>query len=1199
MKLFQFCILLILSSLTSRAESMEIVSTPTEIVAGETVELQISYEADVDRKLEIWLKDSTDSNRIRGHDTRTIPATSGIQTITVPIVVDIDSPPHSSYNWSMYMASEFGGNWQNAIARDWQNNNTVVAPSGVEDESLTLVSAPTEIMAGQINDIQLTYVANQTRDIEVWLKDQDDSTLRALKRLTVPSGTDTLTISVDVDADSNLNNNHQWLLFLTPSPSGNFNNKVALAWQNDNTVVTPVVVDPSIPTGPPGTRTYVDFFNDGTIDFGPSNNPTPVWHHTKLGGVTFDLSSSNLSITGVTNESALVTTFDLIHLDIPGDSVELEVEVEILAEPGGGDQLFRFGLVDSSGTPLTESLIAANDHSTVLADDLAYGVALAVTSGSTALFAETGTNSGLLQGTDLTSLATDGASALVVGQKYTLSLNAERIDADTLRLIFSKDGTPVMSEDLRDDLIVSFDSVVFTSGSAALNYKLDNVIITSYDQNAIYNRYSNYPRYLEAKRYNVVFIAVDDLKPMGGLFEDFNHHSSIKFPNAITPNMDKLADEGMNFRNNYCQVAVCGASRISTLTGLRPDSTLSWNYGDVLRDLRPDVVTLPQHFGANGYRTHSIGKIFHHEDETSWNDGYNRPSAPHYFYQSPAAEIEDGTHPTVNGFRGWNAYSTDAGEFERNGVTPVTDDSYKDGLIAAAAVTKLDEYAADYIDNGQPFFLAVGFHKPHLPYTAPKTYWDLYDAVEIDATDYVTEGAADDPWQIETYVMPTGTPRFTRPGNSRANSGEFNTYWDTNRGQNPGNLYRKETAERIVHGYLACVSYADAQIGRVLDALEASGVADDTIVVLWSDHGWHLADHKGFWGKHSLFEQATVTPMLMKVPGMEGLQTAGTATWAMTELVDIYPTLLDLVDLPKPQMPDGLELEGTSLVPLLQDPTIPWKRAAFSQFPESILNDKIDGDGNNRETYTFANGQRNVQTPSGSWLLGVGMGYSIRTNRYRYTEYWQTLSNEYNENGYLINRHVKANGRPQIAELYDYLADPAETVNLAYNPEYAAVVSELKAALAGGNGWTRNDVKQPEQIVTNWQTWKSGYLTPAMDNSLLDESADPDLDGIPNLIEYKLGTHPFQHNHNNPSMGVESSESGFALVLQFTMESGREDVLMQLQKNDDLTNPLGWENILPQSILIESYGSKETREAKVPIGSGAPVSFFRYTTDTP
>lgn len=1169
-------------------ESLSLDFAPSVVKQGETVDIQISFVAHETepRMIEIWFKEN---GNIHAH--AKFDVEPGAHSLTVPMSVSVEAPPlEGEYGWSLYMAKRNGGNWQSRVASAWLNNCSVTeadALPGPEPESVSILSTPAEIVAGENTPIELSYVADVPRDIEVWLKDATDSNrIRGQARQTVGAGNHTITFQIPVDGDSPPHSSYHWSAYIGPV-GGSWSTRIDDDWRPNNRVIAPVVVDPLVPAGPVGTRTNVDYFKDMTIDFGPANNGSPVWYRTGTDSATIDLSNESLHVVGITNESVFISRIDTLKLDLAGDFLELKTDIRILAAPMGGDELFRLGLINGSGTPLEDNLTTVNNSSTALGDDLGYGVAIAVGSGHSILFREGGTDSGLLQGADLTRLSAPVASALTVGQTYSLTLRAERLASDQIRLSYALGDGEVLSAVLDTDLIDCFDSVAFTTASADLHYELDNLIITAYDQNAVYNRYTNYPRHIEAKRYNVLFIAVDDLKPLGGLFSDHNHHSSIDFPNAITPNMDRLAAEGMNFRNNYCQVAVCAASRISTLTGLRPDSTLSWNYNDRVRDLRPDVVTLPQHFGAYGYVTHSIGKIFHHEDADSWNDGYQRPKGAKYFYASPAAEIEDGTHPTITWGTDWGAYSTDKGEYERDG-SPVTDDSYTDGQSALAAEVKIAEYAANYINNGQPFFLGVGFHKPHLPYTAPKAYWDLYDPADIDATDYVTPGADADPWLVDTYEMPDGTPRFARPGNSRANSGEFNTYWDTNHGRNPGNLYRKETAERIVHGYLACVSYADAQVGRLLDALEASGVADDTIIVLWSDHGWHLADHKGFWGKHTNFQQATITPMLMKIPGMDILKSAGTETWAMTELVDIYPTLLDIVDLPKPQMPDGLELEGTSLLPLIQDPSIAWKRAAFSQFPENIFNDKIDGDGDNRESFTFANPQRNVNL-DGQWLIGPGMGYSIRTQRYRYTEYWQTRTDEKNDNGYIINRHIPVNNTPQIAELYDYLADPAETVNLAYEPAYADVVNELKAALAIGNGWARDDVKTPAYAPADLSAWKAAHAAPGQDANWLDDIADPDFDQLPNLIEYKLGTHPLEPNASVPFIHVDAGE----FVLTFSVEEGRNDVSIEVQRGRDLTEPASWTNQFPQAVLKQRYGSKEAYEIRVPIEPGNESNFFR------
>ena len=274
---------------------------------------------------------------------------------------------------------------------------------------------------------------------------------------------------------------------------------------------------------------------------------------------------------------------------------------------------------------------------------------------------------------------------------------------------------------------------------------------------------------------------------------------------------------------------------------------------------------------------------------------------------------------------------------------------------------------------GRPFFLAVGFLEPHLPFNAPKRYWDLYDREEIRL-----------PSQLE---WPEGSPEI-----ARMNWGELRQYHGMPRkGPVPADL-----ARTLIHGYYACVSYTDAQIGRVLGALEELGLADNTTVILWGDHGWKLDDY-GAWCKHTNFEIDTRVPMILADPDFSA--TAGRASRALVEFVDIYPTLAELCGLGVPP-----HCEGTSMRPLLEEPDRKWKPAAFSQYPRR----------------------------------GAYMGYSMRTERYRYTEW--------------IHRET---GEIAARELYDHSAGPIATRNLAAEPEMQETVRRLSAMLDKGKGWRR------------------------------------------------------------------------------------------------------------------------------------------------
>jgi arylsulfatase A-like enzyme len=415
-----------------------------------------------------------------------------------------------------------------------------------------------------------------------------------------------------------------------------------------------------------------------------------------------------------------------------------------------------------------------------------------------------------------------------------------------------------------------------------------------------------------AERPNVLFIAVDDLRPEFGAYGRSYIHS---------PNLDRVAKRGVTFRRAYCQQAVCSPSRSSLLTGTRPDTTKVWDLNTHFRKALPDVVTLPQHFKNNGYFVQGLGKLFHggFDDPQSWSVPWQTPKTGHGAYGRPEnlaivqAKAEASKRAPKEGKGKVRNYGP---AFESS---EVPDSQFHDGALADMAVAALGECAK----KEQPFWLGVGFIRPHLPFVAPKKYWDLYDPAKIQLAPnpYPPKGAPD-------YAVVAG--------------GELRSYHGIPAGPIPDAF-----ARQLKHGYYAAISYMDAQVGRVLDELDRLGLTEKTIVVLWGDHGWKLGEH-GAWCKHSNVENDTNAPLLIAAPG---LKTAGQRTDALAEFVDIYPTLAELSGLPLPA-----HLEGTSLAPVLRDPAATVKRAAFSQYPR--------GEG-------------------GKSL----MGYSMRTERYRLTRW--------------------------------------------------------------------------------------------------------------------------------------------------------------------------------------------------------------------
>lgn len=483
------------------------------------------------------------------------------------------------------------------------------------------------------------------------------------------------------------------------------------------------------------------------------------------------------------------------------------------------------------------------------------------------------------------------------------------------------------------------------------------------------------------RRYNVLFIAVDDLRPELGCY-GANYMK--------TPHIDRLAERGVLFSRAYCQQAVCNPSRASLLTGLRPDTTRVFDLRDHFRKHNPDAVTLPQHFKQHGYFTQGISKIYHKglEDPRSWSAPHMRPDAPVYISPEIREDLrkrraaleaqgirtskDEGKVDPVTGAvlelktRKWTRVDGPAWE-----APDVADNVLTDGKTTDKAVELLGEFKK----KDQPFFLAVGFLKPHLPFVAPKRYYDLYPLETIRTA--------------ANLFSPKGAPAI-----ALTNSSELRNYSDV---PDEGPL-SAELMRELIRGYRACASFTDAQVGRLLDELDRQGLRDNTIVVLWGDHGWHLGEHD-IWGKMTNFEVATHAPLIISVPGHKP---AGAKTAALTEFVDIYPTLCELCDLPAPA-----GLEGTSLVPVLNDPARPWKTAAFSQYP------------------------RPGGIPTADQI--EQMGYSMRTDRYRYTEWRQWKTNA------VVAR-----------ELYDYQTDPQGNTNIADDPANRELAATLARQLTAG-----------------------------------------------------------------------------------------------------------------------------------------------------
>jgi iduronate 2-sulfatase len=498
---------------------------------------------------------------------------------------------------------------------------------------------------------------------------------------------------------------------------------------------------------------------------------------------------------------------------------------------------------------------------------------------------------------------------------------------------------------------------------------------------------------------NILFIAIDDLKPIIGAYGN----TFIK-----TPNIDRLAKRGTTFLNNYCQQAVCGPTRASLLTGMRPDITQIWDLKTQLRDVSPSIVTLPQYLITQGYSTQGIGKVFDPRnvdkdiDKVSWSVPYYKTNNKYYdpAYGEPAQgrfqlpETKLLSEKYIKEALAKGKTKAEANEEANIKIRPTTegidvpDNAYNDG----ANILQAKDILAQLSKKQEPFFFAVGIAKPHLPFVAPKKYWDLYKRADIIL----------EPFQ-EQNTNPISVAYH--------NAGEIRAYTDipadiaATKQKGFGLALSNEKQKELIHGYYAAISYTDALVGQLLNTIDSLGLASNTIIVLWGDHGWHLGDHN-IWCKHSNFEQATHAPLIISSPGI-----ASNKTNSLSEHVDVFPTLCDLAGLAIPS-----QLQGKSLKSVMKNPTISVKEFSVSQYPRSSVSEQDS---------------RILTTPE-------VMGYSIRTSQYRYTIWMKNV----------FRSTLPFNAASVIGEeLYDYNADPLEKYNVAKDKKYATVTKKLYAEM--------------------------------------------------------------------------------------------------------------------------------------------------------
>ena len=491
---------------------------------------------------------------------------------------------------------------------------------------------------------------------------------------------------------------------------------------------------------------------------------------------------------------------------------------------------------------------------------------------------------------------------------------------------------------------------------------------------------------------NVLFIAIDDLRPELGCYGS---------PIAQSPHLDELAKEGMRFDRSYCQQAICSPSRASLMTGARPDQIGVIENTAYFRELNPEVVTLPQHFISHGYETVYCGKIYHGrmtDEGHSWSRkaAYDQCSVERTHLPGGYALAENQKLWASNKEKMLAQYGQQGSGGLVHGPAyesaEVPDHAYSDGYSTQLAIATL----RDHLEKKprQPLFLALGFKKPHLNFVAPKKYWDLYDREKIKLS------------------QQSGAPIAGAATGLHA-SFELRT----RHGIPKKGPIGSELAQTLLHGYYACVSYVDAQIGLMLEALEEAGVRDNTVIVVWGDHGWHLGD-MGIWGKATNYEIATRVPLIVWTPTM---QARGQHSEALVELVDIYPTLCELTNLPVPE-----HLAGESFASILNDPKEEGKEYAVSQFPNPALREWAANPLSSGMRQTFfgplieAVEERIKRQQGKLWDRELFenhlMGYSLRTNRHRLI-------------AWLDYRNVHA--EPLFLELYDHAKDPRESQNIA------------------------------------------------------------------------------------------------------------------------------------------------------------------------
>ena len=481
-----------------------------------------------------------------------------------------------------------------------------------------------------------------------------------------------------------------------------------------------------------------------------------------------------------------------------------------------------------------------------------------------------------------------------------------------------------------------------------------------------------------AARKNVLFIIADDMRVQLGAYED-KYFSSSVHPPMYTPNLDKLASKSLLLKRAYVQLALCSPSRTSLLTGRRPDTTRVYDLEHYWRTAGGNFTTLPQYFKNQGYLTIGMGKIFHPGEQASGNDDSISWSRPEHYFHGHKSIYE--LHHNMS----WKAVPDDL--LKNN---PLIDEQ-----IADHAITVLDHVARRSQHGNHPFFLAVGFHKPHLPFIFPASMLQHYPMsnISLPSNPYAPVNMPSIAWNDYHELRQFSDMKALNV------TGELNS------------TLPDSTIMDLRRAYYSAVSWTDSLIGRVVDELERLGVADNTIISFFGDHGWQLGEHAE-WAKTTNFEIATHAPMMVRIPG---LTDSGIVTEKLTEFVDLFPTLVEAAGLPQlklcPEDSSQVELcrEGTSLLPLIKNPTMAWKNASFSQVQRIMPRNR-----------------------------GRAMGYTMKTESNRYTEWVKFVNNKPDWN------------TVYGVELYDHTTDPDENYNVAEEATYADSRKGLSQQLRAG-----------------------------------------------------------------------------------------------------------------------------------------------------